>query len=76
MTFSYLVVFLLGMLVSCWRDRKDLKQAKRSEIAIYWSLATLTLFCFFSSYINLHIPMPTEIIAHRFAPWFHQFTKI
>jgi hypothetical protein len=76
MSASYLIVFALGFLVTLWRDRKDLKQAPKSEKAIYWSLVTVTMIGVGCSYANLHVPMPTEIIVHKFAPWFHQFTKI
>ncbi|KEO84802.1 hypothetical protein [Tumebacillus flagellatus] len=75
MQMSYVVVFLIGFLATLWMDRKELKRAKRGEKAIYWTMVVCTISGFLCSYANVHVPMPTEVIVYKFAPWFHQFTK-
>jgi MFS family permease len=74
-TLGYVIVFIGGFFATCWGDRKELKQAKKAEKVIYWGLALCAFASFVCSYTNVHVPMPTELVVYRIAPWFHQITQ-
>lgn len=75
MSGSYLLVYVIGFILTFWKDRRDLKQAKKSEKGIYWGVAILAIIGFICRYANIQVTLPTELLVHTFAPWFHQFIK-